>query len=112
MTQYKFEEISADEVQRRLEAGETLTIVDIREPFEWQAGGVIPGARLSPMRPFLLQEIGGMDKAQEVILVCASGVRTADAAVYMSMKGFANAKSMAGGMKAWKGARVAPEVPK
>lgn len=105
---YRYAEITAAEVQRRLEAGEALTLVDIREPFEWQATGVIPGARLSPMRAFLLQQMESLPKDQEVILVCASGIRTADAAVYMGMKGFTDAKSMAGGMHAWKGPRVKP----
>lgn len=106
---YRVEEISAAEVQQRLEAGEKLTLVDIREPFEWQMTGVIPGAMLSPMRPFLLQEMEALEKDQEIILVCASGVRTVDAAVYMGMKGYQQAKSMAGGMKAWKGAIVPPQ---
>lgn len=107
--QYKFEEISAADVQKRVEAGEPVHIVDIREPFEWQMSGVIPGAKLAPMRPFLLTQLDELDKEQEVILVCASGVRTADAAIYMGMKGFKDAKSMAGGMKAWQGPRVKPE---
>lgn len=105
---YRYAEITAQEVQRRLEAGEPLTLIDIREPFEWPATGVIPGARLAPMRPFLLQQLDSLDRGQEVILVCASGIRTADAAIYMGMKGFTGAKSMAGGMHAWKGPRVQP----
>ena len=109
---YQFQEITAEEVLRRLEAGEKLNIIDIREPFEWQMGGVIPGARLSPMRQFLLQELGTVPQDEEVVLVCASGVRTADAAIYMGMKGFKNVKSMAGGMKAWPGNRVPPDLSK
>jgi rhodanese-related sulfurtransferase len=105
---YEYEEISAEEVQRRLEAGDKVTVVDIREPFEWQMTGVIPQARLAPMRPFLLQQLDTVDMEDEVILVCASGVRTADAAVYMKMKGFKQPKSMAGGMKAWKGPVTPP----
>jgi rhodanese-related sulfurtransferase len=103
---YKYEEVSAEEVQRRLEAGEKLNIVDIREPFEWQATGVIPGARLSAMRPFLLNQLDSIDKDEEVILVCATGVRTVDAAIYMQMKGFKQPKSMAGGMKVWQGPKI------
>ncbi|MDB4895098.1 MAG: Rhodanese-related sulfurtransferase [Firmicutes bacterium] len=108
--QYQYQEISPEELQRRLETGEDLIVVDIREGFEWQATGVIPGARLASMRPFLLTQLDTLDKEQEVVLVCASGVRTADAAVYMTMKGFKNVKSMAGGMKAWKGRSVPAEV--
>jgi rhodanese-related sulfurtransferase len=108
--QYQYQEISADDVHRRLEAGENLTIIDIREPFEWQMSGVIPGARLAPMRPFLLGQLDTLPKEQEVILVCASGVRTVDAAVYMGMKGFSGVKSMTGGMKAWQGPKVPPEA--
>jgi len=102
-------EISVDEVQRRLAAGEELTLIDIREPFEWEQSGVIPGARLSPMRPFLTTQLDSVDKDQEVILVCASGVRTYDAAVYMAMKGFKHPKSMAGGMRDWQGQVVPPQ---
>lgn len=102
-------EISAEEVRRRLEAGEELTVVDIREPFEWQASGVIPGARLVPMRPFLLTQLDTLDREAEVIVVCAHGIRSADAAVYMTAKGFQNVKSMAGGMAAWQGPVVPPQ---
>jgi rhodanese-related sulfurtransferase len=108
--QYQYQEISPEELQRRLETGEDVIVVDIREGFEWQATGVIPGARLASMRPFLLTQLDTLDKEQEVVLVCASGVRTADAAVYMTMKGFKNVKSMAGGMKAWKGRSVPAET--
>lgn len=103
-------EISADEVRRRLEEGEELTVVDIREPFEWQAYGVIPGVRLSSMRPFLLTQLEGLDKEQEIIVVCAHAVRSADAALYMRAKGFRNVKSMAGGMAAWRGTVVPPHI--
>jgi rhodanese-related sulfurtransferase len=107
---YEFEEITVEEVERRLATGEKLNVIDIREPFEWERSGVIPGARLAPMRPFLLSQLDTLDKEQEVILVCASGVRTADAAVYMAAKGFKQPKSMAGGMKAWKGEVVSPQA--
>lgn len=107
---YQYAEISAEDVQRRLDAGEQLTLIDIREPFEWMQTGVIPGARLTPMRPFLLSQLDTVDKEAEVILVCASGVRTADAAVYMAMRGFTQPKSMAGGMKAWKGPIIPPNI--
>lgn len=107
---YNVQEVTPIELQQRLEAGEALTVVDIREPHEWQQSGVIPEARLASMRPFLLTQLDSLDKEQEVILVCASGVRTVDAVVYMTMKGFTNAKSMAGGMKAWKGRTTPPNL--
>jgi rhodanese-related sulfurtransferase len=107
---FQVQEIAPEEVQRRLEAGEKLNLVDIREPFEWEQTGVIPGARLAPMRPFLLTQLDSLDKEEEIILVCHSGGRTYEAALYMMAKGFKNAKSMAGGMKAWQGPRVAPEI--
>lgn len=103
-------EIAAEEVQRRLEAGEVLLLVDIREPFEWQASGVIPGARLAPMRPFLLTQLDTVEKEAEVIVICAHAVRSADAAVYMTAKGFKNVKSMAGGMSVWRGPVVPPQL--
>lgn len=103
-------EISAEEVQRRLEAGERLTVVDIREPFEWQSYGVIPGVRLSSMRPFLLTQLDSLEKDEEIVVVCAHAVRSADAALYMAAKGFTNVRSMAGGMAAWRGQVVPPQL--
>jgi rhodanese-related sulfurtransferase len=104
-----FAEISTEEVLARLQAGERLNLIDIREPHEWEMTGVIPGAQLIPMRPFLLQHLSDLDKEAEYILVCRSGARTFDAAVYMAYKGFKQPKSMKGGILQWTGPLVPPD---
>ena len=99
-------EIPAAEVKQRLEQGEKLVIVDIREPFEWQQTGVIPGAQLISMGDFARSRFEEFGPDDEIILVCASGVRTADVAAALTKRGWKAAKSMEGGMSVWTGERV------
>lgn len=105
---YEFDQISPAELQERLDAGETLTVIDIREPFEWQETGVIPGALLIPMGDLARGKYQEFDKEGELVLVCAHGVRTADVAVALKMRGWKAAKSMTGGMAQWQGQVVPP----
>jgi nitrite reductase/ring-hydroxylating ferredoxin subunit/rhodanese-related sulfurtransferase len=76
-----------------------LTLVDVREPRETQAG-VISGARLLPLRE-LLTSIGELRAAPlPLVLYCASGVRSANAALQLRDRGI-EALSLDGGIAAW-----------
>jgi sulfur-carrier protein adenylyltransferase/sulfurtransferase len=107
---FEFEQIAPTELQQRLESGEKLTVIDIREPFEWMETGVIPGAQLIPMGEFARGRYKEFSQDDELILVCAHGVRTADVAVALKMRGWKQAKSMSGGMTQWPGQVVPPEI--
>lgn len=109
---FQYQEIKADEVKNRLDAGEKLTIVDIREPFEWEQTGVIPGAQLIPMGDFARGKFQEFKPEDELILVCHSGVRTADIAAALLRRGYQAAKSMEGGIVAWTGPKVPPDQNK
>ena len=93
-------EISTTEVQRRLEAGEQLHLIDVREEFEVQDGH-IPGVVNIPLGT-LPERLNELDKNQSYIMVCRSSARSGQATAFLEEKGF-DATNMVGGMLAWEG---------
>lgn len=92
--------ISAAEVARRLQAGEKLTLIDVREPGEFAAGH-IPGARLIPLGN-IIERMAELPRDRELIMVCRSGNRSGTATELLAARGY-QAVNMAGGMIAWPG---------
>ncbi|AKU25479.1 rhodanese-like domain-containing protein [Geobacillus sp. FSL K6-0789] len=92
--------ITPKEVEERLRAGESLHIIDVREPEE-VAAGKIPGAVNIPLGliEFRMHEL---DKNEEYILVCRSGGRSGRAAEFLDSRGY-RVINMTGGMLAWEG---------
>jgi adenylyltransferase/sulfurtransferase len=92
-------EITPAELRERLNGPEPVTLIDVREAVEQQVSS-IPGARLIPLGqiPTRLDE---MDRGQEVILYCRSGVRSAQAAEILLTHGFQRVRSLRGGVNAW-----------
>ncbi|PWU69241.1 rhodanese-like domain-containing protein [Gracilibacillus dipsosauri] len=91
-------EIQASELAQKLNEGEHLNIIDVREDDE-VATGIIPGAkhiRLSEV-PDRLNEL---DEKEHYYMVCRSGGRSGKATEYLEAKGY-NVTNMAGGMLAW-----------
>lgn len=103
-----YEQITPDELLARLNAGERITLVDIREPFEWHGTGVIPGAQLIPMGAFAHGRFQEFAPERELVLVCAHGVRTATIAAALKLRGWQAARSLVGGMADWRGPVAAP----
>jgi rhodanese-related sulfurtransferase len=93
-------EITASEVQERLEAGEILNIIDVRESEE-VAEGHIDGIIHIPLGE-LQERIDDLDKDKEYFLVCRSGARSGKAASYLESVGF-KVTNILGGMLTWKG---------
>jgi rhodanese-related sulfurtransferase len=91
--------ITPDEIKHRLDTGESLLLIDVREDEE-VAEGTIPGAKHIVMStiPDRLHEI---PKSGEVILVCRSGNRSGRVYDYLEAQGYTNTKNMTGGMLAW-----------
>ena len=92
--------ISASEVQQRLEAGEKLNIIDVREVEEVQ-GGHIPGAVNIPLG-LLEFRMNELSKDESYIIVCLSGGRSGQATMFLESYGY-DVTNMAGGMMAWQG---------
>ncbi len=93
--------ITVEELKRRIDAGEKLNIVDVREPHEhaeFNIGGqLIPLGRVQGMQ---IDEIEDL-KEQELIIYCRSGNRSGQACMFLDMLGFKNTKNLVGGMLAW-----------
>ncbi len=93
--------ITPEEVKQRLESGEKLNLVDVREPAENEEFNI--GGMLHPLgmiRNFEVSELEHL-KDQEVILYCRSGNRSGQAAMMLETMGFANVRNLVGGMLSW-----------
>jgi hypothetical protein len=93
--------ITPEEVKQRLDAGEKLQLVDVRESFEHDAFNI--GGLLLPLGKVKEYDTTDIDelKDKEVILYCRSGNRSGQAALILESLGFTNAKNLIGGMIAW-----------
>ena len=93
-------ECGAQELIERLEAGESVLLVDVREGRE-VAGGMLPDAIHIPMR-----ELGArweeVADADEIVCYCHSGARSYETAMLLRSKGLFNATSLEGGIVAWR----------
>lgn len=92
--------ILPQEVQRRLERGEKLNLLDVREHDEWESGH-IPGAKHIPLGS-LGERYKELDLAEETIVICRSGNRSALACEYLASMGY-KVVNMQGGMIEWTG---------
>lgn len=101
-------EITPRELAKRLAAHEDLTLLDVREPREWQLGR-IEGARLVPLGT-LQDEIPKLDQSKEVVVYCRSGKRSESAARQLAAAGF-RATNVLGGILRWSD-EVDPSIPK
>ena len=92
-------EMTVRELKERLDGGEPLQIIDVREPQE-HAICRIPGAQLIPLAqlPHRLAEI---DRTREVVVLCKVGARSARAVAFLHGQGFSNARNLTGGILAW-----------
>jgi adenylyltransferase/sulfurtransferase len=100
--------ITPRELKARLDAGDRLVILDVREPHEWEISH-IEGARLIP-RGSLAEHLGELDTAAEIVLHCQSGARSAQALEFLRSLGYRKLKNLKGGINAW--ARdVDPSLP-
>ncbi|HET6760551.1 MAG TPA: molybdopterin-synthase adenylyltransferase MoeB [Gemmatimonadaceae bacterium] len=92
-------EIQPSQLAERLQRGEKLEIIDVREPYEWQIGH-IPGARLVPLDR-IAEEIPRLDKRRETILYCKVGGRSMKAAQQLANAGVADVRNLTGGILRW-----------
>jgi rhodanese-related sulfurtransferase len=102
-------EISVEEVKTRQDAGEAFTLLDVREPWEFQAAH-IDGAKLMPMGDVPSRAHQELDPEDHVVVLCHHGVRSMNVTVWLRQQGFDRAQSMRGGIDAWSRS-VDPKVP-
>jgi molybdopterin/thiamine biosynthesis adenylyltransferase/rhodanese-related sulfurtransferase len=102
------EEITATELKRRLESGEDLEMVDVREPHEW-AICRIAGARLVPLGT-LAERLHEFDSSRTYVMQCKVGARSARAITQLRQAGFKKLLNLRGGVNAW-AREVEPTMP-
>jgi len=101
-------QITAMELKRRLDAGENILVLDVREPYEYQIANI--GAMLIPLQE-VPQRLNEIDRDREVVVHCRSGARSQRVAEFLAQSGYARVSNLAGGILAWSD-EVDPAVPK
>ena len=92
--------ITTDELQKKLEAGEKLELVDVREDEE-VAAGMIPGAKHIKMME-IPNRMNELEREMEYIIICRSGARSSNVCQFLQEQGY-KVRNMVGGMLEWKG---------
>jgi sulfur-carrier protein adenylyltransferase/sulfurtransferase len=101
-------EIQVEELKRRLDAGEDLFVLDVREPHEYQICNI--NGHLIPLGD-LPKRVHELDSSREIVAHCRSGVRSAKAVTFLQQAGFKKVHNLAGGILAWAD-RVDPKMAK
>jgi adenylyltransferase/sulfurtransferase len=102
-------EITAVDLKKRLDRGDTLTIVDVREPNEYQINR-IPGSILMPLGDVPKRYVE-LDPSDEFVMQCKVGARSAKAADFLRSKGYRKVLNLKGGILEWID-KVDPSQPK
>ncbi len=94
--------ISVEELKARMDAGEPLHVIDVREPAEYAEFNI--GATLLPLGQIMGLQIESIEdlKDEEVILHCKAGARSMQAAMMLEQAGFTNVVNVVGGMNDWR----------
>src|SRR5438874_4998342 len=101
-------ELQVEELKRRLDAGDNLFVLDVREPHEYQICNI--NGYLIPLGD-LPKRVHELDSSREIVAHCRSGVRSAKAVNFLRQAGFKKVHNLAGGILAWAD-RVDPKMPK
>lgn len=93
--------ITVEELKAKLDAGEKINLVDVREPHEHQAFNI--GGRLLPLGQIQTMQVDEIEDLKEVplYLYCRSGNRSGQVCLILDTAGFKNTINVTGGMLAW-----------
>ena len=96
------QEITVEELKTRLDAGEQLNIIDVREPAEYAEYNI--GAKLIPLGNIMSMQTDEIDdlKNTELIVHCKAGSRSMQACMFLETMGFTKTVNVKGGVLAWK----------
>lgn len=106
----QMQEITATELKERLDRGDDIQIIDVREPAEHEAAR-IPDSKLIPLKD-VINRMGEIDETRDVVVHCKMGGRSARAIEALRRSGFkGKLLNLKGGITAWSN-EVDPSVPK
>ena len=105
-------ETTVRDVKRRIDAGESVVFIDVREPEEY-AIATIQGSELVPMRsvPANLQSLEAKAEDAALVIYCHNGIRSLQVANWLREQGVEDCQSMAGGIDAWS-LEIDPSIPR
>jgi molybdopterin/thiamine biosynthesis adenylyltransferase/rhodanese-related sulfurtransferase len=101
-------EMQVEELKQKLDAGDDIFVLDVREPHEYQICNI--GGHLIPLGE-LPKRVNELDSSREIVAHCRSGLRSAKAVDFLKQAGFKKVRNLAGGILAWAD-RVDPKMPK
>jgi|ERR1700722_947263 rhodanese-related sulfurtransferase len=101
-------DIGPRELKRRLDAGEALTVLDVREPWEIELAS-LPGTLNIPLNE-VPTRLGELDPHAPLVVMCHAGGRSRRAAEFLSARGFTHVANLAGGIDAWS-RDIDPDLP-
>jgi molybdopterin/thiamine biosynthesis adenylyltransferase/rhodanese-related sulfurtransferase len=101
-------DITVEELKQRLDRGDDLFVLDVREPHEYQICNI--GGYLIPLND-LPKRVNELDSSREIVVHCKMGGRSAKAADFLRQSGFTKVYNLTGGINAW-AERIDPKVPK
>ncbi len=101
-------QISVKELKQRLDAGENVQLIDVREPYEYQIAQI--GGKLIPQND-VANRLNEIDRDREVVVHCKSGGRSQRIAEFLKQAGYERVANVAGGITAWSD-EIDPKVPK
>jgi rhodanese-related sulfurtransferase len=93
-------EITPEDVKAKITQGEEFTLLDVREPWEFQTAQMA-GAKLIPMGDIPSRANQELDPEDHIVVVCHHGVRSMNVTAWLRQQGFEKAQSMRGGIDAW-----------
>lgn len=93
-------EITAKEVEAKLDRGDDFLLLDVREPWEFETAR-IEGAKLMPMGDVPSRAHQELDPEQSIVVICHHGVRSMNVTAWLRQQGFEKSQSMRGGIDAW-----------
>jgi adenylyltransferase/sulfurtransferase len=101
-------QITVKELKRRIDAGEDVQLIDVREPYEYQIAQI--GGKLIPQND-VPQRLAEIDRNREVVVHCRSGARSQRIAEFLVQSGYPKVVNLAGGILAWS-EEIDPKVQK
>jgi rhodanese-related sulfurtransferase len=93
-------EINPDEVKAQLDRGASFTLLDVREPWEFETASIANSNHM-PMGDVSSRAHQELDPDQHIVVVCHHGVRSLSVTNWLRQQGFEKAQSMRGGIDAW-----------
>jgi len=101
-------QITVKELKRRIDVGEDVQLIDVREPYEYQIAQI--GGKLIPQND-VPQRLAEIDRDREVVVHCRSGARSQRIAEFLKQSGYPRVVNVAGGILAWSD-EIDPRVQK